>query len=214
MTTATQNKIPQLNIFGTIDKEKINLFDPPYAIRNDCSLGQWKVGEKGMLGDSLAISIIGVRNFYGKLGKGKPCDWLQLWFVAAPNEPKIPTNVVCVSYIKTRSKSALGQTLIEVMESTEPALGIFETGFEQHSNELGKYYSINWKWRERQPEEMNQLNLIADFLKTKPALIDTNLPDTMILIQGIEKEKELEEAKIEVKILIDKRQKLIEAAKS
>jgi hypothetical protein len=36
MTTATQNKIPQLNIFGTIDQEKINLFDPPYAIRNDC----------------------------------------------------------------------------------------------------------------------------------------------------------------------------------
>ena len=34
------------------------------------------------------------------------------------------------------------------------------------------------------------------------------------LIQGIEKEKELEEAKIEVKILIDKRQKLIEAVKS
>jgi hypothetical protein len=76
------------------------------------------------------------------------------------------------------------------------------------------YYSINWQWRERLPEEMNQLNLIAEFLNTKPALIDTNLPESMILIQGIEKEKELEDAKIEVKILMDKRQKLIEAAKT
>ncbi len=36
----------------------------------------------------------------------------------------------------------------------------------------------------------------------------------MIMIQGLEKEKELEEAKIELQILMDKRQKLIEAAKS
>jgi hypothetical protein len=36
----------------------------------------------------------------------------------------------------------------------------------------------------------------------------------MILIQGIEKEKELQEAKIQLQILMDKRQKLIEAAKS
>ncbi len=214
MTQATKNQVPQLNIFGTIDQEIINLFDPPYALRNDCQIGQWKVGEKGMIGDSLAISIIGVRNFYGKLGKGKPCDWLQLWFIAAPHETKIPQDVVCVTYIKTRSKSALGQTLIEVMQTQEPALGIFETSFEKHSNELGNYYSINWQWRERKPEEMNQLNLIAEFLNTKPALIDTNLPDTMILIQGIDKEKELESAKIELQILMDKRQKLIEAAKS
>jgi hypothetical protein len=212
--TQAKSKVLELEIFGTIDQEKINLFDPPYAIRNDCQIACWKVGEKGMLGDSLAMSIIGVRNFYGLLGKGKPCDWLQIWFIAAPHETKIPVSVVCVTYIKTRSKSALGQTLIEVMQSTEPALGIFETSFEKHTNELGNYYSINWRWRERQPDEMNQLNLIADFLKTKPALIDTNLPDTMIMLQGIEKEKELEEAKIELQILMDKRQKLIEAAKS
>ena len=105
------------------------------------------------------------------------------------------------------------QTLIEVMQSREPALGIFETSFEKHTNEFGSYYSINWQWRERNPEEMNQLNLIADFLKTKPMLIDTNLPDSMIISQGLS-EAELEDAKIEVKILIDKRQKLIEAAKS
>ena len=60
--TQTKSKLPELDIFGTIDKEKINLFDPPYAIRNDCQLGVWKVGEKGILGDSLAISIVGVRN--------------------------------------------------------------------------------------------------------------------------------------------------------
>ena len=211
--TQEKSKLPQINVFGTIEQDKINLIEPPYALRNDCQIGNWKVGEKGILGDSLSISILAVRSFYGKLGKAKPCDWLQLWFVAAPNETKIPQDVVCVTYIKTRSKSALGQTLIEVMQTTEPALGIFDTKFEQHSNELGNYYSINWQWRERKPEEMNQLNLIAQFLNTKPILIDTNLPESMIMVQGMT-EAELEEAKIQVQILMDKRQKLIEAAKS
>ena len=141
--TQAKSKAPELKIFGTINKEEINLMDPPYAVRNDCSIGQWKVGEKGLMGDSLAMSIVGVRKFYGKLGKGKPSDWIQLWFIGAPHETKIPVNVVCVTYVKTRSLSSLGQTLIEVMQSTEPALGIFETSFEQHSNELGKYYSVN-----------------------------------------------------------------------
>ena len=39
MTQATKNKVPQLNIFGTIELEIINLFDPPYAVRNDCQVG-------------------------------------------------------------------------------------------------------------------------------------------------------------------------------
>jgi hypothetical protein len=41
MTQATKNQVPQLEIFGTIDQEIINLFDPPYAVRNDCQVGQW-----------------------------------------------------------------------------------------------------------------------------------------------------------------------------
>ena len=213
--TQSKNKEPEVKIFGTIDQEEINFITPPYAVRNDCRIGQWKVGENKLIGDSLAISIIGVRNFYGKLGKARPCDWKQLWFIAAPNETKIPVNVVCVTYIKTLSLSALGQTLIEVMQSTEPGLGIFETSFQQHTNEFGgSYYSVNWQWRQRNPEEMNQLNLIANFLNTKPAFIDSNLPDSMILLKGIEEEKELEFAKSEVKTILDKRQKLLEAAKS
>lgn len=173
-------KLPELSIFGKIDKEIINHFTPPYSVRNDCQIGQWKVGEDNLLGNELEISIVAMKNYYGNLGKTKHSQWLQIWFIASPNEQKLPTNTVCVTYTKTRSLSQLGQKAIEVMEKEDPGLGIFKTSFEKHAGDYGNYYSVKWNWRERTPEEYGQINLIADFLATKPNFNDPNLPATMV----------------------------------
>jgi len=191
--------LPSISIFGKINKEQINHFTPPYAIRNNCQIGQWTVGEDNLLGNELEISIIAMRNFYGSLGKTKGASWLQIWFVAAPSENKIPSNTVCVTYVKTRTLSQLGQKAIEIMETEDPGVGIFKTKFEKHTGEYGNYYSVNWDWRPRTDEEISQLQLIADFLNTNPNLQDTNLPPTMIEV--INEPESLLEAQKELKAI-------------
>lgn len=199
--------LPEINIFGKINKEQINHFTPPYSVRNDCQIGQWKVGEDNLLGNELEISIIAMKNYYGNLGKTKFAQWLQIWFIGSPNEQKLPSNTVCVTYTKTRSLSQLGQKAIEIMENEDPGLGIFKTSFEKHAGDYGNYYSVKWEWRQRTPEEIPQIHLIADFLKTAPNFNDPNLPNTMIqlpdgsgqdpidLIEAEKAVKLLEEAK-------------------
>lgn len=174
--------LPEINIFGKINKEIINHFTPPYSVRNDCQIGQWKIGEDNILGNELEIAIIAMRNYYGNLGKTKYTQWLQIWFIGAPSEQKLPSNTVCVTYAKTRSLTGLGQKAIEVMENQDPGVGIFKTSFEKHSGDYGNYYSVSWNWRERTAEEFAQLQLIADFLNTAPSFNDPNLPKTMIAL--------------------------------
>jgi hypothetical protein len=178
--TSELTKLPNLTIFGKINKEMINHFTPPYSVRNDCQIGQWKVGEDNLLGNSLKLSIIAMKNYYGNLGKTKHTQWLQLWFVAAPSEQKLPSNTVCVTYLKTRSLTQLGQKAIEVMQNEDPGMGIFTASYEKHAGDYGNYYSIKWEWRDRTNEELPQLHLIADFLATNPNFNDANLPNTMI----------------------------------
>ncbi|BAQ65569.1 hypothetical protein [Geminocystis sp. NIES-3709] len=195
--------LPSLSIFGTIDKEKINHFTPPYAVRNDCQIGQWKVGEDNLLGNNLEISIISTKNFYGNLGKTKQTSWLQVWFIASPKESRLPKNTICVTYLKTQSLSVLGQKVIEVMENKDPGLGIFQTSFSKHANDYGNYYSVNFQWRDREEDEIAQLHLIADFLKSSPILFDPNLPTTMIEVDAQGDPESLGEAKKQLKLLAE-----------
>lgn len=176
-------KKEQLSIFGKIDQTKINSFTPPYSLRNDCQIGQWKTGSDNLIGNSLEICPIKIQHYYGNLGKTKKAQWLQLWFVGAPNEKKLPKNTVCVTYLKSRSMNALGQKFIEVMNENDPGHQIFTGSFEKHVGDLGNYYSVQFEARAREgKEEQDQLELIGDFLSSEPKLVDTTLPPAMVLM--------------------------------
>jgi hypothetical protein len=169
-----------MNIFGTLKKEKLNLFNPPYSVRNNCQIGRWCLGEDDIVGESLEIAIIAVKNFHGDLGKTKDTNWKQVWFIGSPKEEKLPKNLICVTYIKTRSISQMGIEIQKHMtEEIDPGLGLFNIGFQKHNGELGIYYSLDFKWRQRNQDELKQLNLMEDFLNSNQPLIDETLPPTM-----------------------------------
>lgn len=173
------------SVFGTKPSDAIYLPDAPYSIRNDCSLGRWKVGDDDYRTNQLEMSIIRVSKFFGSLGKATNIPWLQIWFIPVPGCKNFPQNTVCVTYLKTRSVSHFSQRVTELMESGEPALGIFVGSFEKHSNDAGTYYSVKWGWRERQgQEEADQLQMIEDFLAEQPPLIDLNGTRDMICVDG------------------------------
>ena len=175
-----------IQVFGSKPKNSIFLGTEPYALRNDCSVGQWKVGDDDFKGNQIQISIIKVSRYFGSLGKARDKFWLQIWFVPAPDERKLPSNTVCVTYLKTRSISRFSQKIIELMENGEPALGVFAGVFEKHSSELGTYYSVGWGWRERKSEEeFRQLDQIEAFLSGRPSLIDYVGTRDMISLDGL-----------------------------
>ncbi|GFE72208.1 hypothetical protein [Chroococcus sp. FPU101] len=177
-----------LIVFGQRPKDSIFMPQVPYAVRNDCSTGQWKIGDDDFRGNTIEISIIKVAQFFGTLGKTQNTQWFQVWFIPAPNCENLPKNTVCYTYIKTRSITQFSQKVTELMESGEPAEGIFLASFEKHSNEYGNYYSIKWDWRERQTEpEKKQLSLIASFLLSRPQLVD--LSTKLIPIDGLTPEE-------------------------
>lgn len=175
-----------LSVFGCKPENSIYLGDQPYAVRNDCQIGQWKVGDSGLLGQKIEISIIKVARYFGTLGKAANTLWLQVWFIPAPGCDRLPQNTVCLTYLKSRSISQFSQKITELMQSGEPALGIFMAGFEKHSNEYGTYYSVNWDWRERQgDEEVKQLELIEAFMQTSPALVDLGNTQNLVALDKL-----------------------------
>ena len=177
-----------ITVFGTRPKDSIFLPTTPFAVRNDCSVGNFKVGDDDFRGNTIEISIIKVSQYFGSLGKTKNAQWLQIFFVPAPGCDNLPFNTVCLTYLKSRSISQFSQKITELMESGEPALGIFTASFEKHTNEYGTYYSVIWDWRERKSEaEKKQLKLIASFLSTKPQLVD--LSTNLIPIDGMSPEE-------------------------
>lgn len=179
MTVDTSNLV----IFGTKPKDSIYIPQSPFGVRNDCSVGQWKIGDEDFRGNSIDISIIKASQLFGSLGKTKNTQWLQVWFIPAPSEEKLPANTVCLTYLKTRSISQFSQKITELMASGEPARGIFTASFEKHSGELGTYYSVKWDWRDRTSEaESKQLHQIAQFMQTSPRLID--MSTNLICIDG------------------------------
>lgn len=176
-----------LTVFGRKPENAIFLADQPYAIRNDCQIGQWKVGDDNFRGNSIQISIIKASRFFGNLGKARNTFWLQLWFVPAPSCTVLPRNTVCVTYLKTRSLSEFFRRIIELMDAGEPAEGLFTGFFEKHSNELGTYYSVRWDWRDRKDElEEHQLQQIVEFMATDPILIDLAGTREMVCLEGLE----------------------------
>jgi hypothetical protein len=170
------------SVFGT--KPKDCIFNPsqPYAVRLNCQVGQVSIGDDEFLGNAMEMSIIGVKHLFGTLGKAVDVDWLQIFFIPAPGCKKLPSNTVCVCYIKTRSLSAFTQKITQLMESGEPAEGIFQITFLSHQNAKGDpYKSVKFDWRSRKSaEEKKQLQMIMDFMNQEPELGDISGTRQMI----------------------------------
>jgi hypothetical protein len=107
---------------------------------------------------------------------------MQIFFILAPSCKILPKDTVCVSYIKTRSLSQFTQKITQLMESGEPAEGIFQISFLSHQNGKGDpYKSVKFDWRPRKSaEEKKQLDMIANFVQTQPPLGDSNGTREMI----------------------------------
>lgn len=178
-----------LQVFGTRPKEGIFLPQIPYAIRNDCQKGEWKIGDDDYRGNSLELSIIKVSQLFGTLGKTRNALWMQIWFVPAPASADIlPANTVCCTHIKTRSISQFSSKVTELMAHGEPAEGIFVGTFEKHSGDMGVYYSLKWDWRKREtPEELGQLAQIVEFMANHPPLVD--MTTGLLCIDGMSTEE-------------------------
>lgn len=189
--TAQQKKRANVHIFGTIPKDSIFNPIPPYNLRNDCQVGQWKRGEDDFKGNSLEMAIMQANKFYGNLGDTKKAHWLQLWFIASPQEDKIPRNTVCCTYIKTRSLENLGGKLIELMTNEiDPGTGIFTASFEKTQGKMGSYYMLKWGFRDRETEEeLDQLDMIAEFMAGEPTFMDTGKPKTLICVDHMTPEQ-------------------------
>jgi len=178
----------QINVFGTRPKNSIFLPQVPFNLRNDCKVGQWKVGEEDFRGNQIEISILKVSQMFGSLGQTKNTNWLQVWFVPAPGCENLPANTVCLTYLKKRSIEQFSQTITELMQNGEPALGIFQGSFQKHSGDYGVYFSVKWDWRTRQTAAENkQLEQIAEFLGTQPKLVDFAVD--LIPIDGLSSEE-------------------------
>ncbi|ACK70830.1 hypothetical protein PCC7424_2409 [Gloeothece citriformis PCC 7424] len=196
------SNLANFSVFGTRPQNSIFMPQVPFNLRNDCRAGQWKVGEEDFRGKEIEISIIKVAQFFGNLGKINNSFWLQVWFVSAPSCDILPKNTVCLTYLKKRSIAQFSQKVTELMESGEPALGIFKGSFLKHNGDKGDYYSVAWDWRERETEqEMEQLEYIADFMATTPKLVDLSVnlipidglsPDEIELLMSSAKANELE----------------------
>ena len=182
------SNLAQFKVFGTRPQNAIFLPQVPFNLRNDGKVGQWKTGEDDYRGKEIEISIIKVAQLFGNLGKTTNGFFLQLWFVAAPDCEVLPSNTVCLTYLKTRSIAQFSQKVTELMEAGEPALGIFKGSFIKHSGDKGDYYSVVWDWRERETEaEIEQLAQISEFMATNPKLVDLSV--NLIGLDGLPTEE-------------------------
>jgi len=183
MATKKTDSLANFTVFGTRPKDSIFQPQIPFNLRNDCKAGFWKIGEEDFIGREIEISIIKVAQFFGTLGQTADTFWMQVWFVAAPTCSILPQNTVCVTYLKKRSIAQFSQKVTQLMENGEPALGLFKGFFQKHNGDKGDYYSVIWDWRERNETETEQLQQIADFMATKPKLLDMAV--NLIPIDGL-----------------------------
>ena len=206
----SKSKVKQtqsLGIFPIKSDDKINWAGFPYAIRNNCKYGDWRKDEENVIANSLDIAIVHFKSFYGSLGKTKKEQWLQVWFIPAPNETQLPKNQVCVTYLKGESLTILTQAIIEAENDT----CIFKASFTKRKGDYGDYFVVNFEPRFREDNELHQVELIRDFLEQKDSLIDPALPESMIAYTD---QNSLEQAQADVAVFEEARQRKLAASKS
>jgi hypothetical protein len=190
-TKATADLSALDSIFGTKPKDAIFLPSQPYQVRFNCKSGQLAISEDDFLGKEAEISVLKVSRWFGDLGKTRGAEWLQLFYVPAPGCDILPSNTVCISYVKTRSLSQFQQVITRLLsEGQNPATGVFKVSFVHHVNGERDYYSVKWEWRDRDGEaEAQQLEQIVGFMQGGPILADPRAASGMVCIDGLTQEE-------------------------
>lgn len=146
------------SVFGAVPSEgEIFIPDSPFAIRNNCQIGQFTLGSSQQLGNKLSFRAVKFSRFFGDLGQSQNESWGQLWFVAEPGKSgDIPANILCLTYIKTKSLSEFNNLIAQIQSRRiNPATGVFTCGFIKESRTIvgsdgqmmqGNYYSLGWSW--------------------------------------------------------------------
>ncbi len=192
ITKPTKDQGVHFTVFGTRPENTIFVPQQPFFVRADCKIGMFKVGDDDYRDKKIELSIVKVACVYGTLGK-TTTNWVQIWFVPAPECAVLPAQTLCCMYLKGRSIQSFFLFITELMGKGEPGRGIFEASFTKHLSERGDYYSVVWQWRERSSkEEHAQLQLLGDLMDTNPAFVD--LANDLILIDGMNAQQ-LQEAK-------------------
>jgi hypothetical protein len=188
----TKNEMDALdNIFGVKPKGAIFLPAQPYQVRFNCKEGCLSLGEDDHLGKEAEISILKVSRYFGTIGMTTDTEWLQIFFVGAAGCTVLPENTVCISYLKTRSLSNFQRQTTKLMAAgSNPAKGIFGVSFAAHTSGTNKYKSASFTYRERAGDaEMKQLEAIAAFMGTNPALMDMRFSAQLQCLDGLSAEE-------------------------
>jgi hypothetical protein len=161
------------SIFGVKPKGSIFLPSQPLSVRLDCKDGQLTLGEDSPLGKTAEISVLKVTRWFGDMGMTKGAEWLQIFYVGAPQCDTLPKDTVCVSFLKTRSLGQFQRVITTLLAAgTNPAKGIFGVSFADHVSGQNRYKSVKFEYRERTEGEMEQLQAIGDFMAGNPRLVD------------------------------------------
>jgi hypothetical protein len=162
------------NIFGVKPKGSIFNPNPALSVRLDCRDAVLTLGDDEALGKSAEISVLKLSRWFGDMGQTKGAEWLQLFYVGAPNDKTLPKETVCVSYIKTRSLGQFQRVVTTLLASGKnPAHGIFSLSFLDHVTGQNRYKSVKFEFRDRTDDEMDQLKAITEFMAGNPRLVDT-----------------------------------------
>lgn len=187
------------SVFGVKPADALLVPNMPIAVRNNCQVGQWVIGDK-FYGSKCSMTVLKFCKFFGDLGQTKRAQWGQLWFVAESGD--LPQGMVMVTYIKSRGLQSFNNLVASIMSrGIEPATGIFTCEFVMHSgqgpDESGvmkprNYFSLKWDWKERDASQYGVLKQAAAVI-SNPAnmnnLIDIEGTRKLMQIDGISPER-------------------------
>jgi hypothetical protein len=159
----------------------------PYQVRFNCKEGKLSIGTNNHLGDTAEFAILSAARWFGDMGMTIGTEWLQIFYVGAPNCHTLPKDTVCCSYLKTRSLAQFQRTLTKVMASGEnPAKGIFAASFADHVSGSGHdYKSVEFEYRDRTEDEIDQLHALAEFMQGAPVLEDVRNQHSLQSLDGM-----------------------------
>jgi hypothetical protein len=160
-------------VFGSKPQGAIFNPNPALSVRLDCRDGVLTLGDGEALGKTAEISILKLSRWFGDMGQTKGAEWLQLFYVGAPNDKTLPKETICVSFIKTRSLGQFQRVVTTLLASgRNPAHGIFSLSFLDHVTGQNRYKSVHSEFRDRTDAEMDQLETISAFMASNPRLVD------------------------------------------
>jgi len=208
-TQINQNKImtkaqerPAFSVFGAKPANALLVPEIPMAVRNNCQIGKWCIGDTEY-GSKCSMTIIKFSKFFGDLGKTSQALWGQLWFIAESGE--LPQGVVMVTYIKTQSLNDFNRLIISIQsKGIEPATGIFIPTFTKYVGNNGPYYALTWEWEERKDTKtLEQAAAVLNNPQVRSNLYDMEGTSKMVCLDHSSKE--------EIKALIQPRQEALTA---